>query len=216
MSNNVRALFAAQMFKSRDDDLSSQFFLRCEYGIGASLSINGRIWRGSSEQCAEIGHIPVIKRGGKPCSCGKSGCLETIASPTAILDGARAMLSPEKTPVLWNICKGRDASALTIDDVFSAAQNGDEEIAKLVETAITALAAALKSVIYTLDPGKLVLYGRMFENPYYLTKLMAEMREGVDSRHNVPIEKSRYNQTLENSAAGLLMVEKFFELGGLM
>ena len=169
-----------------------------------------------SEQCAEIGHIPVIKRGGKPCSCGKSGCLETIASPTAILDGARAMLSPEKTPVLWNICKGRDASALTIDDVFSAAQNGDEEIAKLVETAITALAAALKSVIYTLDPGKLVLYGRMFENPYYLTKLMAEMREGVDSRHNVPIEKSRYNQTLENSAAGLLMVEKFFELGGLM
>ena len=42
------------------------------------------------------------------------------------------------------------------------------------------------------------------------------MREGVDSRHNVPIEKSRYNQTLENSAAGLLMVEKFFELGGLM
>ena len=216
MSNNVRALFAAQMFKSRDDDLSSQFFLRCEYGIGASLSINGRIWRGSSEQCAEIGHIPVIKRGGKPCSCGKSGCLETIASPTAILDGARAMLSPEKTPVLWNICKGRDASALTIDDVFSAAQNCDEEIAKLVETAITALAAALKSVIYTLDPGKLVLYGRMFENPYYLTKLMAEMREGVDSRHNVPIEKSRYNQTLENSAAGLLMVEKFFELGGLM
>ena len=200
MSNNVRALFAAQMFKSRDDDLSSQFFLRCEYGIGASLSINGRIWRGSSE----------------PCSCGKSGCLETIASPTAILDGAHAMLSPEKTPVLWNICKGRDASALTIDDVFSAAQNGDEEIAKLVETAITALAAALKSVIYTLDPGKLVLYGRMFENPYYLTKLMAEMREGVDSRHNVPIEKSRYNQTLENSAAGLLMVEKFFELGGLM
>lgn len=216
MSNNVRALFAAQMFKARDEDLSSQFFLRCEYGIGASLSINGRIWRGSSEQCAEIGHIPVIKRGGKPCSCGKSGCLETIASPTAILDGARAMLSPEKTPVLWNICKGRGASSLTIDDVFNAAQNGDLAVAQLVDTAIAALAAALKSVIYTLDPGKLVLYGRMFENPYYLTKLMAEMREGVDSGHNIPIEKSRYNQTLENSAAGLLMVERFFEIGGLM
>lgn len=216
MSNNVRALFAAQMFKSRDEDLSSQFFLRCEYGIGASLSINGHIWRGSSEQCAEIGHIPVIKRGGKPCSCGKSGCLETIASPTAILDGAHALLSAEKTPVLWNICKGRDASALTIEDVFSAAQNGDEEIAQLVDTAINALASALKAVIYTLDPGKLVLYGRMFENPYYLSKLMAEMREGVDSGHNVPIEKSRYNQKLESSAAGLLMVEKFFELGGMM
>lgn len=216
MSNNVRALFAAQMFKSRDDDLTSQFFLRCEYGIGASLSINGRIWRGSSEQCAEIGHIPVIKRGGKPCSCGKSGCLETIASPTAILSGALALLSPERTPVLLNICKGRSADEITIEDVFDAAQNGDQEVAQLVDNAIAALASALKSVIYTLDPGKLVLYGRMFENPYYLTKLMAEMREGVDSGHNIPIEKSRYNQTLENSAAGLLMVESFFEAGGIV
>ena len=204
------------MFKSRDDDLTSQFFLRCEYGIGASLSINGRIWRGSSEQCAEIGHIPVIKRGGKPCSCGKSGCLETIASPTAILSSALALLSPEETPVLWNICKGRDVSEITIDDVFNAAQSGDLEVAQLVDAAIAALASALKSVIYTLDPGKLVLYGRMFENPYYLTKLMAEMREGVDSGHNIPIEKSLYNQTLENSAAGLLMVESFFEAGGII
>ena len=45
---------------------------------------------------------------------------------------------------------------------------------------------------------------------------MAEMREGVDSEHNIPIKKSRYNQTLEKSAAGLLMVEKFFEAGGLL
>ena len=216
MSNNVRALFAAQMFKAKDDDLTSQFFLRCEYGIGASLSINGKIWSGSSGQCAEIGHIPVIKRGGKPCSCGKSGCLETIASPTAILSGAVAILSKERTPVLWNICRGRDVSTITIDDVFAAAQGGDEEIAKLVDTAVLSLAAALKSVIYTLDPGKLVLYGRMFENPYYLSKLMAEMREGVDSGHNIPIEKSRYNQALEKSAAGLLMVERFFEAGGLL
>ncbi len=216
MSNNVRALFAAQMFKAKDDDLTSQFFLRCEYGIGASLSINGKIWSGSSGQCAEIGHIPVIKRGGKPCSCGKSGCLETIASPTAILSGALTIFSQERTPVLWNICRGRDVSKITIDDVFAAAQGGDEEIAKLVDTAVLSLASALKSVIYTLDPGKLVLYGRMFENPYYLSKLMAEMREGVDSGHNIPIEKSRYNQTLEKSAAGLLMVERFFEVGGLL
>jgi predicted NBD/HSP70 family sugar kinase len=216
MANNVRALFAAQMFFAKDNDLSSQFFLRCEYGIGASLSIDGRIWCGSSQQCAEIGHIPVVKRGGRPCSCGKSGCLETVASPTAILTGALELLSPEKTPVLWNICGGRDPSELTIEDVFNAAQSGDAQIAALVENAAAALASALKSVIYTLDPGKLVLYGRMFENPYYLSKLMAEMREGVDAQHNIPIEKSKYNKKLEKAAAGLLMVERFFESGGLL
>ena len=84
MANNVRALFAAHSFSARESEGHSQFFLRCEYGIGASLSIDGKIWHGVTEQCAEIGHIPVVRRGGKPCSCGKSGCLETIASPVAI------------------------------------------------------------------------------------------------------------------------------------
>ena len=70
-------------------------------------------------------------------------------------------------------------------------------------------------MIYTLDPGKIVLYGHMFDNPYYLSKLIAEMREGVDSSHSVPIEPSRLNQRLEDKAAPLLMVEDFFSCGGL-
>lgn len=215
MTNNVRALFAAQMFLSKDQDLSSQFFLRCEVGIGASFSIGERIWLGSSGQCAEIGHVPVVRRGGKPCSCGKSGCLETIASPSAILQDAVAILSRERTPVLWRINESRADEALSIEDVFEAARSGDAEVAALIDRAVTALGTALKNVVYTLDPGKIVLYGRMFENPYYLSKLIAEMREGVDSGHNVPIEKSRLNHKLEDKAAGLLVVQSFFDRGGL-
>ena len=215
MSNNVRALFAAHMFLSGDHELGSQFFLRCEAGIGASFAIDGQIWLGSSGQCAEIGHIPVVKRGGKPCSCGKSGCLETIASPGAILQDALALLDEERTPILWRIACRSDPVELTLEDVFEAARSGDAAIAALLDRAVETLAAALKGVIYALDPGKIVLYGRMFENPYYLSKLIAEMREGVDSGHNVPIEKSRLNHKLEDRAAGLLAVEDFFACGGM-
>ena len=216
MSNNVRALFAAQMFLSREPEYGSQFFLRCEAGIGASFSIGEKIWLGSSGQCAEIGHIPVVPRGGKPCSCGKSGCLETIASPTAMVQDSLAVFSEERTPVLWRIMRGREADDMSIEDVFEAARNGDAQIAALVDKAAETLASALKGVVYTFDPGKIVLYGRMFENPYYLSKLIAEMREGVDSGHNVPIEKSRLNHKLEDKAAGLLVVEDFFDKGGLL
>ena len=216
MSNNVRALFSAQMFLAPEPALGSQFFLRCEAGIGASFSIGEHIWLGSSGQCAEIGHIPVVRRGGKPCSCGKAGCLETIASPNAILSDARELLSQERTPVLRHILRSREDGELTLDDVFEAAHSGDTEIAALLDRAIVTLAAALKSVIYTLDPGKIVLYGRLFDNPYYLSRFSAEMSEGVDSGHNVPIEKSRFNHRLEDKAAGLLVVEDFFEKGGLL
>lgn len=215
MANNVRALFAAQMFLSRDHELRSQFFLRCEYGIGASLSISDRIWQGGTNQCSEIGHIPVIRRGGKPCSCGKSGCLETISSPTAIREDAVALLSPSVTPVLWKTSLTKGVDALTVEDVLEAASCGDAGVADIVDRAVTALAGALKSVIYVIDPEKIVLYGRMFENDFFLAKLMAEMQEGVDSGHRVVTEKSAFNQLLEDKAAGLLMVENYIENGGM-
>ena len=213
LANNVRALFAAQLFLSREEDSGPQFFLRCEYGIGASLSLREQILTGASQQCSEIGHIPLVRRGGKLCSCGKSGCLETVASPSAILEDSLAVLSPDRTPVLWRIHENK--RQLDIGDVLEAARNGDQAVAAVVDRAVAALAGALKSVIYLVDPSRIVLYGRMFENAYYLARLQAEMREGVDLRHAVIVEKSRYNCRLEDQAAGLLVVRRFFENGGM-
>ena len=215
MANNVRSLFAAQMFIDRDTGGASEFFLRCEYGIGAALSIDRQIWPGETQQCAEIGHIPVIRRGGKLCSCGKSGCLETIASPSALREDALALLSPEGTPVLWKLIQGKGAENLEIEDVLNAAMGGDAAVAELVDRAVSALGGALKSVIYLVDPGRILLYGRMFDNPYYLSRLLSEMGGGVDARHTVTIERSRYNHRLEDKAAGLLVVDEYFKNGGI-
>ena len=216
LANNVRALLAAQMFLSRDEAGGSQFFLRCVDGIGAALSIDGKIWHGVTLQCSEIGHIPVVRRGGKPCSCGKSGCLETIASPSAILEEANTVLSPEKTPVLWKIVQGKGERKVALDDVFSAASSGDDGAATIVDTAVHALGSAVKSVIYLIDPGKIVLYGRMFDNDYFLAHFFSEMREGMDTRHAVTIEKSRFNHQLEDKAACLLAVQDYFDNGGIL
>ena len=216
MANNVRALFAAHSFSARESEGHSQFFLRCEYGIGASLSIDGKIWHGVTEQCAEIGHIPVVRRGGKPCSCGKSGCLETIASPVAIREDALGILAEETTPVLWNMAQKKGKDALQLEDVFAAAKNGDAQVGDIVSRAASALAMALKSVIYLFDPEKIVLYGRMFNDSYYLSRLLAEMQEGVDSGHAVKIERSAFNQQLETRAAGLVAVEAFLRNGGFV
>ena len=215
MENNVRSLLAAQMFLSRDETTGSQFFLRCGYGIGAALSIDGKIWHGVTAQCAEIGHIPVIRRGGKPCHCGKSGCLETIASPGSIREDALAILSEEKTPLLWRKSQEQGKENLSVFDVFTAASNGDEGAAAIVDQAVQALASAVKALIYLVDPGKIVLYGSLFEDSYYLSRLSSELQEGVDARHRVVIEKSRYNQLLEDRAACLLAVQDFIDNGGI-
>ena len=215
LENNVRSLLAAQMFLSKDEAVGSQFFLRCGYGIGAALSVDGKIWQGVTAQCAEIGHIPVIRRGGKPCHCGKSGCLETIASPGAIREDALALLSENETPLLWRKYGERGAENLSVYDVFDAASNGDVGASAIIDRAIRALGSAVKALIYLVDPGKIILYGSIFEDAYYLSRLMSELQEGVDSRHNVVIEKSKYNQQLEDKAACLLAVYEYVKLGGI-
>ena len=66
-----------------------------------------------------------------------------------------------------------------------------------------------------VDPGKIILYGSLFEDPYYLSRLQSEMMEGVDMRHNVVIEKSRFNLQLEYNAACLLAVCEYIDNGGI-
>lgn len=214
LSNNVRALLLAQMFLSRDDKGESRFFLRCGTGIGAAFSVNGEVLEGDRRQCAEIGHIPVIRRGGKPCHCGKSGCLETIASPAAIREDAQAVFSETETPLLFKMTNG-NCGAVTTGMVLDAARGGDAGAAKIADRAAEALADALKSVVYLLDPGKIVLYGEIFGHPYFLSRLSAEMDAGVDAAHAVPMEKSRFNGRLEPIAAALLYTIHFYRNGGM-
>ena len=217
LANNVRSLLMAQMFASKDKGKESQYFLRCEYGIGAALSVEGEIWAGHNNRCSEIGHVPVIRRGGKPCTCGKSGCLQTIASPTAIVTDAMEIFSEQATPVLWNMAKAIGKDQIGVEMILEAARNGDERVGEIVDRAIALLAGTLKTVIYTINPAKLVLYGQIFENSFYLNRFLAEMEEGMDAETGlIEIQKSLYNQQLETKAACILVIEHFFKRGGIM
>jgi predicted NBD/HSP70 family sugar kinase len=62
------------------------------HGVGAGLLLDGRLLLGDYFAAGEIGHVTVVERG-KPCACGRRGCLETVlAAPLlrAALDGASA------------------------------------------------------------------------------------------------------------------------------
>ena len=214
LANNVRALFAAELFFSHEAQTDSALFVRCASGIGSALSVRGQILSGSRGQCGEIGHIPVIRQGGKPCHCGKSGCLETIASPAAIVTEAQERFGAAQTPLLF--AKRGSREAVTLYDVLDAAQGGDRGAAEVSDRAAQALANALKGTVYLIDPERIVLYGPLFDHPYFLSRLKAEMAVGVDAAHAVPMEKSRFNNILENKAAGLLAVAQFLENGGFV
>lgn len=58
--------------------------LLTESGIGGGVVLNGELQAGASGVSGELGHVKVLASGGQPCGCGGTGCLETLATPSAM------------------------------------------------------------------------------------------------------------------------------------
>ena len=213
MDNNVRSMFRAHMFFS-SEQTSSLFFIRCEKGIGGAISADHRILTGSSGMCSEFGHMPIVETGGKRCHCGKTGCLETVASPMAIYEDVSSIYSAEGTPRLYALTGGHQ-DRVTLSLIMDAASMGDLAVDAIVQNAASKLSGAIKAVVYTLDPARVVLYGSIFELPYYYESLQTHLRVGYDRGDGSDYaKKSRFNLQLEEKASCVTAIDTFYKNGG--
>ena len=89
---NIRAL--AEQWFGRTARLSNTAVITLEQGLGAGLMINGELYRGRAGLAGELGHVQIVA-GGRPCHCGKRGCLEAyVAHYAVVAQGQEAGLLP--------------------------------------------------------------------------------------------------------------------------
>jgi glucokinase len=123
-------------------------------GIGGGCVYDGKILRGRTNSCMEIGHIQVMPDG-PLCGCGLHGCLEAVASRLAIAGAAAQAAYRGLAPHLLEIA-GTD-----LDNIRSGA--GDTVIETIVRTAAGHMGTALASVVHLLAPDCVVLGGGLVE-----------------------------------------------------
>lgn len=127
-------------------------------GVGGGVIANGNIVQGVNGAAGEIGHITSIPYGGAPCNCGKTGCLETIASATGIVRIATEELAKgEGNGEL--AAKYSEKGSITAKDVFDSARNGDILAEKVVNEVAFHLGFAAANIANTLNPEKIVFGG---------------------------------------------------------
>lgn len=127
-------------------------------GIGGGIWLDGKIYRGSTGAGAEIGHM-VVEADGPPCqgTCTGRGCVETMASGTAIArEGSAAALANPDSMLGKMIGEG---GRVTAEQVHRAAVEGDEVAVRVIETAGRYLGAALVSLVNLLEPEVVVVGG---------------------------------------------------------
>lgn len=127
--------------------------LNVDYGIGSSFVINGQIYRGSLYGSGQIGHT-IVNPDGMACDCGRYGCLETVASLSALKKQARIWLKSQ--PGSQHL----DPDSLTSTQLISAWHEGDEQVRRWVESSANAIGLSLYNFLNILNINQILLYGR--------------------------------------------------------
>ena len=127
-------------------------FITASTGIGGGAVLNGKLFRGSTGNALEVGHMTVATEGPR-CGCGNLGCAEALGSGTAI--GKRA-----KEAVLSNVVTSlKNYDNVTSKEVFKEAANGDRVAKNILNTSLTYLGIAVANTITNFDPEKVVIGG---------------------------------------------------------
>lgn len=128
-------------------------------GIGGGLVLDGRLYRGSGGFGAEFGHI-VVAEGGRRCPCGNRGCLEALASGTAIVATVGEWRARGAVPAGSPLAGDH---AVTGTDVGRAAHAGDATARAVLDECGRWLGIGLAAVVNSLDPDLVVIGGGVAE-----------------------------------------------------
>jgi glucokinase len=130
-------------------------------GIGAGLVLREKLWRGRRETAGEIGHT-IMQIGGPKCGCGNLGCLETLASRTAVERMIRDGIAGGRTSLVTELAGG-DLAVIRSGTLRKALEAADELASEAVRRAAEVLGYACLNVRHLLDPDAIVLGGGMVE-----------------------------------------------------
>lgn len=130
-------------------------------GIGTGIVLDGRIYHGALGCAGEIGHSPAVP-GGRPCGCGKYGCLERYCAGSGLDQTAEEILG----------------SGSRAADLFSAAEAGNQQAQEAVQAAARMLGDALVFVINLMSPDCILFSGGLSAQEKQYTGPAAEYALG--------------------------------------
>lgn len=134
-------------------------YLTVSTGIGSGIIIDGKLYMGACGSAGEIGHMTIDVNGPRD-KCGNIGCLETLASGTAVAKEAIKRIKRGEGSYLTEMVEGKIEN-ITAEQVSAAAQSGDSLALEVIMQAATYLGVGLVNVVNIFNPEIIVIGGGM-------------------------------------------------------
>lgn len=212
VENDAKAIALAEyrfgLAKGKKNVLS--IFL--DWGIGLGLIVDGKLYRGSLGLSGEFGHIPMIEDG-ILCTCGKQGCLETVASGTALSRLAMEGIKAGKTSIVMNRAN-ESSDKVDASLVVQAAHNGDQYAINILAEVGNHLGKGLSILIQLFNPELIILGGKIAEAGDYITTPIQQSLNKYCIRQlkeSSPVITSEMKQNIGLMGTIAVIMENIFE-----
>jgi glucokinase len=184
-------------------------------GIGGGLILGGEIYRGATGAGAELGHI-VIQVDGPPCqgNCPNHGCVESLASGTALGREARAAAESSAESALGKaLAEGKEVDGRVTTE---AALAGDQTAIEVFELIGSRLGVACASIANIFQPHAIVVGGGVIAaGDLLLEPARREVRErALDPMNTTPILEASLGNDAGMIGAAALAQTELAKVGG--
>lgn len=167
LENDARAMTLAEFKFGTGIEYKNVLGIFIGWGIGLGIIIDGKLYRGASGFAGEFSHSPIFESRDVTCSCGKKGCLEAVASGTAIVKNAMEAIKLDPDSILARLVKENDGE-IEPSLVVEAALSGDQRAITLLSEAGLDLGRGISMLIQLLNPELIIIGGSVAEADQYL------------------------------------------------
>jgi glucokinase len=155
VENDANAAAWGEFRYGAGKDVDHQVFITLGTGVGGGVITHGVLLRGAQGAGGELGHVTIDPTGPR-CGCGNHGCLEALASGTAIQRRAREVAGDMPRSALGRLAIDRQVLG---EDVTRLAQEGDEAAISVLEETGVWLGIGLAGFVNVFNPEVVAIGG---------------------------------------------------------
>ena len=158
LTNDANAAAVGEMIYGVARGMKNFIVITLGTGVGSGIVINGQLVYGCDGFAGELGHVTMVREGGRVCGCGRQGCLECYCSATGVARSAREFLQKSQEP---SLLRELDPEQITSLDVSIAAGKGDALAQRIYEFTGDMLGKACADFAAFSSPEAFIFFGGM-------------------------------------------------------
>ncbi|MET0843162.1 MAG: ROK family transcriptional regulator [Mycetocola sp.] len=201
VNNDANLMAAGELLGGEESALANQVLVKVGSGIGCGIISGGSLYTGSNGWAGDISHVSVPGAAPVPCSCGRTGCLDALASGNALVREMQLA--------------GHDVQS--VETMIDLARDSHPLATGLLRNAGVMTGGVLATIVNFFNPDRLVLGGVLADSSVFVAGVRSTLYADClpMATEKLSVDVARYQGTAGLRGAGRVFLDQVFSAEGV-